>query len=270
MKMIAVIPARYSSTRLPGKPLADICGKPMLWWVYKKISTMDVFSDVICAIDDDRIEAACKEYGMKYLMTSDSHPEHISRVHEVSEHIEADYYICINGDEPLISEQCILPVLPNEKHEEPYFSGAMRVLSSPAETLDFSNIKLVTTGEGRCVYMSRSPVPYPRGTLFFDYKKYMGVECFNKAALDFFVNTPMGKIERIEDIDHLRFLENGVNMYFREVESDSISVDTEKDLEYVRKVIEAKDMTCYAGEGIARLKGMCLWHTIPDEGRVCA
>lgn len=248
VKFVAVIPARYNSTRLPGKPLKEISGKPMLYWVYNNVKRMDVFEQVICAIDDERIEAACKKYDMKYLMTSNEHPEHISRVHEVSNYIQADYYVCINGDEPLISDECIRPALPNEKHDEPYFSGAMRVLTNPAETIDFSNIKLVTNREGRCIYMSRSPVPYPRGTLFFDFKKYMGVECFNKAALDFFVSTPMGVIERIEDIDHLRFLENGVNMYFHEVESESISVDTKKDLEYVRNVFkESKNISSYVG-----------------------
>lgn len=247
VKFVAVIPARYNSTRLPGKPLKDISGKPMLYWVYNNVKKIEAFEDVVCAIDDERIESVCKKYGMKYLMTSNGHPEHISRVHEVSEHIYADYYICINGDEPLISDKCILPVLPTEIHEEPFFSGAMRTLSSPAETIDFSNIKLVTNREGRCIYMSRSPVPYPKGTLFFEYKKYMGVECFNKAALNFFVSTPMGEIERIEDIDHLRFLENGVSMYFHEVESESISVDTQKDLEYVRKVIIENNIEFYAG-----------------------
>lgn len=236
MKMICVIPARYNSSRLPGKPLADINGKPMIWYVYTRVISMNVFSKVLCAIDDERIEKACRKYGMAYIMTSNSHPNHISRIHEVSERVEADYYICVNGDEPLISEECILPVLPNEKRITPFFSGAMRVLKSPMETIDFSNIKLVTNSKGRCIYMSRSPVPYPRGTLFFDYKKYVGVECFNKAALDFFVHTPMGEIECIEDIDHLRFLENGINMYFHEVKSESISVDTQKDLDYVRKI----------------------------------
>ena len=247
MKLIAVIPARFSSTRLPGKPLADICGKPMLWWVYAKLSSMDVFSQVICAVDDERIATVCQEYKMKYMMTSNDHSEHISRIHEVSEYVKAEYYICINGDEPLISEQCILPALPKELHKEPYFSGVMRVLKSPAETIDFSNIKVVTNRQGRCIYMSRSPVPYPRGTYFFDYKKYVGVECFNKSALDFFVSTPMGEIERVEDIDHLRFLENGVDMYFHEVESESISVDTQKDLEYVRKIMMSREMACCAG-----------------------
>lgn len=240
MNIVAIIPARYNSTRLPGKPLADICGKPMLWWVYNKVSRISGINDVICAIDDSRIAEICERYNMKYLMTSNNFPEHISRIHEVSQMIQADYYMCINGDEPLISEKCILPVIPNVTHDEAYFGGAMRKLTDPAETIDFANIKVVVSETGRCLYMSRTPVPYPRGSLLFSYNKYVGVECFNKKALDFFVSTPMGSLEKIEDIDHLRFLENGIDLYFQYVETDSISVDTKKDLERVRQIMQKR------------------------------
>lgn len=238
MKIIAVIPARYSSSRFPGKPLADICGKPMLWWVYNQVKKIKEFDTVVCAIDDMRIKQMCEENGIEYVMTKPDHPEHISRIHEVSTKVDADYYMCINGDEPLISAECIYPVIPKEIVKEPYFGGAMRILTDPAETIDFAKIKLaVSDNTGRCLYMSRNPVPYPRGTLLFNYKKYVGVECFNKAALDFFVNTPMGSLEKAEDIDHLRFLENGIDLHFNYVESESISVDTPKDLEKVREMI---------------------------------
>lgn len=239
MKIVAAIPARYASTRFPGKPLADICGKPMLWWVYQQVSKISVFDEVVCAIDDSRIQEMCEKYGMKYVLTKENHPEHISRIHEVATKIDADYYMCINGDEPLISKECILPVVPKEIVSAPYFGGAMRILTDPAETIDFAKIKLVVSDQtGKCLYMSRTPVPYPRGTLFFKYKKYVGVECFNRAALDFFVNTPMGDLEKVEDIDHLRFLEHGIDLHFNYVQSESISVDTPKDLEKVRKMIE--------------------------------
>ena len=245
MKIVAIIPARYQISRLPGKPLADICGKPMLWWVYQRVSKMNSFEKVVCAIDDERIEKICKQYGLNYVMTRNDHPEHISRIHEVSTMIKADYYVCINGDEPLISPDCIMPVLPKTiQNDKPYFGGAMRRLTDPAETIDFAKIKLVISEQtNRCLYMSRTPVPYPRGTLLFNYKKYVGVECFNKQALDFFVSTPMGDLERIEDIDHLRFLENGVDLHFTNVESESISVDTPKDLEKVRNIIAMQQLS---------------------------
>jgi len=171
-------------------------------------------------------------------MTRNDHPNHIARVWEVSEQIQADYYICVNGDEPLIKPSLIERVLPTEKQEGIYFGGAMRTLTDPAETLDNSKIKLAVNNEGRAVYMSRAIVPYPQGTLLFEYRKYVGIECFTKSALDFFVNNPMGRLEKIEDIDHLRFIENGIPLCFTEVDSESISVDTPKDLEKVRQIIK--------------------------------
>lgn len=240
MKVIAVIPARYKSTRFEGKPLVDICGRPMIWWVYNQVLKVKCFSDVFVAIDDERIRKICEELQIKYVMTKDNHPEHISRIHEVSEKIKADLYVCVNGDEPLISPECIEQAVPTELAEDFFFSGAMRKLKDPAETIDPGNIKIVVSGTGRCVYISRTPVPYPKGTLIFQYNKYVGIECFSKSALDFFVSTPQGNIEKIEDIDHLRFLEYGKELIFRYVESESISVDTPKDLEKVRVLLEQK------------------------------
>ena len=95
MKIVAVIPARYKSTRLPGKPLADICGKPMIWWVYNQVKKVKEFKDIFVATDDERIKETCEKYNIKVIMTRDNHPDHISRVQEVSEKIEADYYVCI-------------------------------------------------------------------------------------------------------------------------------------------------------------------------------
>lgn len=241
MKIIAVIPVRYSSTRLPGKPLSDICGKPMIWWVYNRVNQVKEFSDVFVAVDDSRIAEICEKHNIKHIMTADNHPDHISRIHEVSEKVDADYYVCVNGDEPLIDPDCIRRVLPEKPNNDTeYFGGAMRILTDPAETIDFANIKLAVNKSGRCIYMSRTPVPYPKGTLLFDYKKYVGIECFNKKALDFFVNTEMGELEKAEDIDHLRFIENGIPLWFSIVDSDSISVDTAKDLEKVRLLMSEK------------------------------
>jgi 3-deoxy-manno-octulosonate cytidylyltransferase (CMP-KDO synthetase) len=238
MKTIGVIPARYKSTRFEGKPLADICGKPMIWWVYNQVKKVKEFTDVFVAIDDARIQKVCEEENIKYIMTSEKHPEHISRIYEVSENIMADYYVCVNGDEPLIDPVSIAKILPDKIKHDFYFGGAMRILTDPVEAIDSGNIKLVVNSDGRCVYMSRMPVPFPKGTLMFQYNKYVGIECFNKAALDFFVSTPMGKIERIEDIDHLRFIEYGKDLIFRYVESESFSVDTPKDLEKVIQIIK--------------------------------
>lgn len=240
MKIIAIIPARYASTRFPGKPLADICGRPMIWWVHRQVKCVNEFADVFVATDDERIASVCKQFDIHCIMTSNDLPEHISRVHEVSEKVQADFYICVNGDEPLISADCIRAILPKSDSEKYFYSGAVRKLIDPAETIDFANIKVVLTPNGRGIYMSRTPVPYPRGTLLFQYYKYVGIECFTKEGLDFFVTTKQSMIEKIEDIDHLRFIEYGKEIRFTEVESESISVDTPKDLEKVRTIVRLK------------------------------
>ncbi len=242
MKIVAVIPARYASTRFPGKPLADICGHPMIWWVYNRVKKISEFSDVFVATDDERIKKVCDEYNINVIMTRNNHPNHISRVHEVSEKVNADFYMCINGDEPLVDIDSIKKIIPTKVNDkEEVFIGARRKLTDPAETIDSANIKMVIGNNDLCMYLSRTAIPFPKGTLFFDYWKYVGIECFNKKALDFFVSTNMGNVEKVEDIDHIRFLENGKKIYFKEVKSDSISVDTPKDLEKVIKMIKEKE-----------------------------
>lgn len=238
MKIIGVIPARYASTRFPGKPLADICGKPMIWWVYQQAKQVPEFAEVVAATDDERIAEVCKGYGIPVRMTRTDTPNHIHRIWEVTEQVKADYYVSVNGDEPLIQPENIRAVLPDKIiADEPWFGGVYRELTDPAELMDIANVKIVLGAGGRCLYQSRNPIPCPKGSLLFRYKKAIGIECFNKKALDFFVSTPMGALEKIEDIDHLRFLENGVPIWYKKIESESISVDTKNDLEKVRLMI---------------------------------
>lgn len=243
MKIIGVIPARFGSSRLPGKPLVDICGKPMVWWVYNQVSKVMDFSEIYVATDDERIETICKEYNMPVLMTGTDTPNHIHRVWEVSELVQADYYVSVNGDEPLINPENIkqaLNTIPSKVVDTPFFGSVYRELVDPAETLDLANVKIVLGKDNECLYQSRNPIPSTKGSLNFKYKKAIGIECFNKKALDFFVNTKMGVLEKIEDIDHLRFLENGVPIYYSKIESESLSVDTKNDLEKVRSIISKK------------------------------
>ena len=243
MKIIGIIPARYQSSRLPGKPLADICGKPMIWWVYQQVIQVEEFNKIFIATDDERIVKACQAFKMPYIITGTDTPNHIHRIWEVTEIIEADYYVSINGDEPLINPKNIrqaLTSIPGKKAGTPFFGSVYRELNDPAETIDPANVKIVLGANNQCLYQSRLPIPSTKGSLNFKYKKAIGIECFNKAALDFFVSTPMGILERIEDIDHLRFLENGIPIYYTKIDSESLSVDTKNDLEKVRIIIEKR------------------------------
>ena len=243
MKIISVIPARYSSSRLPGKPLADICGYPMIWWVFQQVRKVEAFNEIYVATDNTQIKEVCESYGMNVLMTGEDTPNHIHRIWEVTEMIPADYYVSVNGDEPLINPDNILQVLkaiPQENVDGPYFGSVYRELTDPAETLDPANVKIVLGKNGQCLYQSRLPIPSTKGSLDFKYKKAIGIECFNKSALDFFVHTAPGTMELIEDIDHLRFLENGIPIYYSKIDSESLSVDTKKDLEKVRSIISER------------------------------
>ena len=163
MKVIGVIPARYGSSRFPGKPLQDICGKPMLWWVYHQAIKVKELHGVYVATDDERIVELCNQYGMNVVMTGE-HSTHIARVHELSTKVDADYYVNVNGDEPLIEPETIRAIIPNEPSEEPKVFGLMKVIRDPVELIDPTNIKVACNKDGVALYISRAPIPHPYKT----------------------------------------------------------------------------------------------------------
>lgn len=239
MNIIGIIPARFKSTRFEGKPLADICGKPMIWWVYRQFKLANGISEVYVATDDSRISDVCEHYGMKYIMTSDSHPTHLDRLAEVAKKIEADFYININGDEPLMMPEYIECLVPNEDiHPQSfYFANAMTKIKKTVEVNDVSRIKIATDKDGNALYMARVPIPYPKASSNFDYMKFVGIQCFSRSALLFCGETPRGHLEGIEDIDEYRFIENGKKVKMVEIPAETLSVDTKADLIVVRDVI---------------------------------
>ena len=239
-KIVAIIPSRYASSRLPGKGLADINGKPMLWWVYQQCLKCDCLADVVAAIDDERTEAACIEHGIKYLMTSKDCHGYIQRIWEASEAIDADFYVAVCGDEPMIEPAAIATVCraTETDHNGFGFMKGFTDLTNPINAYDFASIKLVTDLNGDVLILTRSPIPYPKGSRDFVLKKSVGVNAFTKRSLDFLHDHPTaGPLERIEEIDELRFIEYGHRVKSVKVESCSISVDTPKDLAYVRKIL---------------------------------
>ena len=215
MNIVGVIPARYASTRFPGKPLADICGKPMIWWVYQQLCKVQGISKVYVATDDERIKTVCEQHNMNVVLTSDKHPTHLDRLAEFIQLVDADFYININGDEPLIDPKNIEKLVPNNiDPKEFYAANAMTIVKKPVELVDNARIKIVTDVNDYGMYMARTPIPYPKGSASFDYKKFVGIQCFSKSALEFCGITPRGQLENIEDIDEYRFLENGQKIKF--------------------------------------------------------
>ena len=241
MNIIAVIPARYNSSRFPGKPLADICGKPMIWWVYNQVKKSKRINDVIVATDDKRIAEICDSYNLDCLMTSDKHETSTERVYEVACKVKSDLYLVINGDEPLIDPSVIEKIIPNEiPVDEIFVSNLMTEIRKPSEVIDFTNIKVVTDYKSNLLFMSRSPIPYPKASLEYKYYKHVGVLIYNLNALRFFKETKKGYNEKIEDVNEIRFIENGIKLHMIKVDSESLSVDTPKDLEVIRNIISQK------------------------------
>lgn len=240
MKRTGVIPSRYGSTRFPAKPLADICGKPMVWYVYQQALKADL-DEVYVATDDERILNICNGLGMNVIMTSDKHKTPNDRVHEVSTIINSDIYVCINGDEPLIEPEVINASLPEAgENITMFYSNVITTIKNPVEVVDPTNIKVIANNKGEALWASRNPIPYPKGNMEFTYKKIVGIAAFSKDALDYYVNTPRSEIEKAEELDLYRFLVNHKIVKLKEIECSTLSVDTPKDLEHVRTIIKKR------------------------------
>lgn len=237
MKIIGVIPARYQSSRLPGKPIVDICGKPMIWWVYQQAIKCKQFADVIIATDHCEIFEICNRLNMKVIMTADTHNTPTSRLYEVSTKIDSDLYMLIMGDEPLVNEKCFSLLIANRPYPEYYVGALTNIINNPTEVIDFSNQKVVTNSRREALFISRSPIPYPKGTLDFKYEKVTGIQMFSKKALEFFNDTPKSIIEKAEENDLMRFIENGIPVEMITSEYPTVSVDTQKDLDLVREIL---------------------------------
>ena len=163
MRTTAIIPARYASTRFPGKPLADLCGKPMLQWVYERTTRCSLIDEVIVATDDERIAAAVRSFDGRVVMTRPDHPTGTDRLAEAAQILETDLIVNVQGDEPLIDpamiEAAVLPL----RDDSGIFMGTLKTpLASLEEYLNPNVVKVVTDREGFALYFSRAPIPYPR------------------------------------------------------------------------------------------------------------
>jgi 3-deoxy-manno-octulosonate cytidylyltransferase (CMP-KDO synthetase) len=234
MKVIAVIPARLASTRLPRKMLREFHGRPLVVWVYQAVRSSPRLDDVIVATDSGEILEACRKHTCNARMTSSTHRSGTERVHEISQSVDADVYINVQGDEPMIQAAHIaaLVELMGDKNIP------VGTLRTPATTEDIANpnaVKIVTDLNNRALYFSRSTIPYDRDGSHPRYFKHLGIYAYHKADLERFVALPESSLERAERLEQLRFLENGIPIYAAETPYDSIGVDTEEDLTHVMK-----------------------------------
>lgn len=237
-KIIGVIPARYQSSRLPGKPLKDIHGKPMIYWVAKRVEA-SILTEYYVATDDDRIFNACQKYSIPCIMTSSKCINGTERVAEVATKIKADYYVNIQGDEPCINIDAINKFVRSlHKFDYVNFIQAVSRITDPEAVLDDSIVKVVISEDNEALYYSRLPIPYSRDknkSNKVPYYKCLGLYLYSRDFLHKYSLMSSTKLENIEHIEQLRILENKIVINVVEVDDDGMSVDTDDDLTKVRK-----------------------------------
>jgi len=236
MKVVAVIPARIGSTRLPRKMLREIGGLPLIGRVYEAVRSSPLLADVIVATDSNEIMDVCQRRGWKAQMTSPEHRSGTERVHEVSSTVAADLYLNIQGDEPLTRPEHIRDLIAVMESPD-VMVGTLKTAASAEDVGNPGAVKVTCDHTGRALYFSRATIPYDRDGTSPKYFKHLGYYAFRKSALGQFVAWPESSLERAERLEQLRFLENGIPIFVGETAFDTIGVDTEEDLVRVESVL---------------------------------
>ncbi|MBY4675263.1 3-deoxy-manno-octulosonate cytidylyltransferase [Marinobacterium arenosum] len=253
MSFTVIIPARYASTRFPGKPLADLAGKPMLQHVYERACQSEA-NRVIIATDDDRIAAAARGFGAEVCMTSSEHPSGTDRLQEVVHQLgfyADDIVVNVQGDEPLIPPRIINQVAHNLKAVP---SASIATLSEPIESLESllnpNVVKVVSSVDGRAMYFSRAPIPWPRDQhqqalesgempTGFSWQRHIGIYAYRVKLLNDFVKWPPAPLEQTECLEQLRAMWQGAGIHVEQAdEQPPAGVDTPEDLERIRALLE--------------------------------
>jgi 3-deoxy-manno-octulosonate cytidylyltransferase (CMP-KDO synthetase) len=244
--VLGVIPARLASTRLARKVLRTIAGRPMLAWVYEAAIACPQLNSVIIATDSDEVAELCQRNHWHVELTSTDLPSGTDRVHAVAQHIHADIYVNIQGDEPLLKPEHLTALL--RPFTQPHVEvSTLKVLCTPENIANPNAVKVVAAADGRALYFSRATIPYDRDGQARDgqardgaspqYWKHIGLYAYRKATLQRFPTLPPSTLEQIERLEQLRFLENGIDIYVEPTNFDTIGVDTEEDLHRVEALL---------------------------------
>ena len=247
LTVLAVIPARYASSRFPGKALAIISGKPMIQHVFERARQAHDVSRTVVATDDDRILSAVKEFGGDAVMTRPDHRSGTERVAEVAAQIEAEIYVNVQGDEPLIDPAAIDAAVAELQSEgdspaadRPLVATLCSVIADPREIIDPNIVKVVFDFQGDALYFSRAPIPWVRGektAVGSAHWKHQGLYAFRRDILLEFPTLPPGQLEKLEQLEQLRLLENGYKIRVVETEHDSLSVDVPADIVRIEQLL---------------------------------
>ncbi|GAB6137338.1 3-deoxy-manno-octulosonate cytidylyltransferase [Halanaerobaculum tunisiense] len=239
MKVVAIIPARYASTRLPGKPLKEIAGQPMIQHVYERTNQANHLDQVIVATDDQRIYNQVADFGGQVRMTSSEHQTGTDRLAEVAQDLEAEIIVNVQGDEPLIRpemiDQAVQPLVADKTLQ---MSTLKQLITDQAELKNPNLVKVVTDKNDFALYFSRAPIPYPGQEVKVDYYKHIGLYVYRRNFLLDYANLEPTPLEQQESLEQLRALENGYQIKVVETEHKLVGVDTPQDLEQVRELLE--------------------------------
>ena len=238
MKFLGVIPSRYASTRLEGKPLKDICGHTMVEWVYKR-ALKSKLDGVVVATDDERIVDEVKSFGGNVILTRKDHINGTSRIAEVCEtYIDYDVIVNIQGDEPLIEPDMINSIIDSFIEDNTIPMSTLKYkLTDMAEIENPNAVKVVTDKNDFAIYFSRSVIPYPRNLNIDNYYKHVGIYGYKRDFVMEYAKMASTPLELSESLEQLRVLENGYKIKVLETPYKIIGVDTQEELERVREYI---------------------------------
>lgn len=238
MKVVAILPARFASTRFPGKPLVDIAGKPMIQHVYERTSLTASVDRVIVATDDQRIFDAVEAFGGEAQMTRDDHPSGTDRLAEVAARIDADLIVNVQGDEPLIDPEMIDAAIAPLLEDPAIVMGTLKTrLDDSGEYANPNVVKVVTDRDGFALYFSRAAIPHGRdlaaGSVPDRVFKHIGLYVYRRDFLLRYPSLPETPLEQLEKLEQLRALEHGYRIRVVETDRQSIGVDTPEDVDKV-------------------------------------
>ncbi|HXJ18144.1 MAG TPA: 3-deoxy-manno-octulosonate cytidylyltransferase [Candidatus Polarisedimenticolia bacterium] len=242
--VLAVIPARHASSRLPGKPLVPIAGRPMIQRVVERVRRAQLVSRVVVATDEAVIKDAVEAFGGEAILTRRDHHTGSDRVAEVAVHLRADIYVNAQGDEPLIDPGTVDAVVAAMLEDDSVqVATPCTPIAHADDIMDPNIVKVVRDFDGNALYFSRAPVPWVRDTgtsVAARHLKHLGLYAFRRDALVEFPTLPPGELERIEQLEQLRWLENGFRIRVVETAYDAVSVDVPADVERVEKLLRER------------------------------
>lgn len=241
-KTAIIIPARYGSSRLEGKPLLKVLGKSIIHWVYEKAQASTLADMIIVATDDKRIFDEVKSFGGEVEMTSVNHKCGSDRIMEVvKRHPEISYICNLQGDEPLIKPESIDDVIRNVKEDDNAdISTLIRVLTDEEEINNPNLVKCVIDKNGFALYFSRSKIPFERNASIAEFYGHLGIYGYKRAALESMTTLAQTPLEKTESLEQLRALENGMKIKTSVVNFVPVGIDTKEDLEKFRVILESK------------------------------